>query len=325
MQGNAEAIVRNNLSVLNLGDDVNKVSGIIENITRLIHGYTEETEGLNDSLYDLPRHTLAARDATKQLGDAADDAAEDIKDLTKSLFELFNINQSVAEAEEKYKEVIEDKSSSIYDQQDALENYMESIERAIESDKTSLDEKVKLIGKYGELSDIAVETGTTTREEVDKTTKAFAEKYGVTIPLAIQKLIDKEIEAYNTTKALREEIDKLKSKEITITTIFASVGSTSASIAQFKQSGGLVRNTGFATDLNIPLVKGEAVLPAAVVRAIKQSNGSFAGLDSQIGGGSVSNYFNISEMVVREEADIKRIAESLYSMQQVALRGAGIR
>jgi hypothetical protein len=89
------------------------------------------------------------------------------------------------------------------------------------------------------------------------------------------------------------------------------------------QSGGMIKNNTFATDLNIPLFKGEAVLPASVVQAIKQGSSSFAGLGGD--GGSVSNYFNISSLVVREEADVERIAKELYNMQTSTLRGMGIR
>lgn len=95
---------------------------------------------------------------------------------------------------------------------------------------------------------------------------------------------------------------------------FVSGGGTTS-----KQSGGSILGDTFASDLNIPLFKGEAVLPASVVRAIKQSQPSFAGLDAS-GGGSITNQFNISELVVREEADIDRIAEKLYTMQQTRAR-----
>jgi hypothetical protein len=78
-------------------------------------------------------------------------------------------------------------------------------------------------------------------------------------------------------------------------------------------------------DLDIPVVRGEAILPASLTRAIKENRGSFAGLNVGNDGGSISNYFNISELVVREEADIERIAQQLYSLQQSALRGTGIR
>jgi len=41
------------------------------------------------------------------------------------------------------------------------------------------------------------------------------------------------------------------------------------------------------------------------------------------GGGEVNNYFQISQLIVREEADVQRIARELYTMQQMRLRGAG--
>ena len=43
------------------------------------------------------------------------------------------------------------------------------------------------------------------------------------------------------------------------------------------------------------------------------------------GRGSVSNTFNIDQMVVREEADIYKVASELYSMQKTELAGSGIR
>lgn len=42
------------------------------------------------------------------------------------------------------------------------------------------------------------------------------------------------------------------------------------------------------------------------------------------GGKSVTNHFSIAELVVREEADVKKIAKSLYDMQKSASRGRGV-
>jgi hypothetical protein len=42
-------------------------------------------------------------------------------------------------------------------------------------------------------------------------------------------------------------------------------------------------------------------------------------------GGNVVNHFNVSELVVREEADIERIAQRLYDMQQRNKRQGGRR
>lgn len=91
-----------------------------------------------------------------------------------------------------------------------------------------------------------------------------------------------------------------------------------------KQSGGMIFGNQFASDLNIPLVKGEAVLPAPVVQAIKEGRGSFAGVDAS-SSDSIMNNFYISELVVREEADVHRIAEKLHDMQSREQRGGGYR
>jgi len=40
---------------------------------------------------------------------------------------------------------------------------------------------------------------------------------------------------------------------------------------------------------------------------------------------SIVNNFNISELIVREDADIVRIAEELKDMQDIKYRGAGIK
>jgi len=42
-------------------------------------------------------------------------------------------------------------------------------------------------------------------------------------------------------------------------------------------------------------------------------------------GGSITNNFNIDELVVREEADVNKIAGQLYDMQQTKSLGAGVR
>ncbi len=91
-----------------------------------------------------------------------------------------------------------------------------------------------------------------------------------------------------------------------------------------RQLGGMILGNQFATDLNIPLVKGEAVLPASLVKAIKEGQGSFAGVDGTTGN-TVTNNFNIAELVVREEADVQKIGKELHEMQLREQRGGGFR
>lgn len=133
----------------------------------------------------------------------------------------------------------------------------------------------------------------------------------------------------NASSAARDLANSIhaipSSKTITIQTIYESITrGIQNPMGAGRQSGGLIGSSQFASDLNIPLFKGEAVLPAALVRAIKENRGSFAGINTQ-GGGNVQNYFNVSELVVREEADIYKIAQELYSLQVSSLRGVGIR
>lgn len=132
-----------------------------------------------------------------------------------------------------------------------------------------------------------------------------------------------------TTKAFTESLNNIP-REITTTinTIYTSEYLTSGVNPQapllHKQSGGISRFDSYIPDLEMFTKKGEGIIPAYVMRAIKENRGSFAGLDTK-GGSSVANYFNISSLVVREEADVEKIAQDLYNMQLSSLRGAGIR
>lgn len=123
--------------------------------------------------------------------------------------------------------------------------------------------------------------------------------------------------------------DSLKNipKEITTTIKTDYVSSYAYGASQGRamtQSGGLQSRDVFSSDLNIPLFKGEAVIPADLVRAIKENRGSFAGVSANRSS-SVENNFYISSLVVREEADVEKIAQDLFSMQKVSLAGVGIR
>ena len=84
------------------------------------------------------------------------------------------------------------------------------------------------------------------------------------------------------------------------------------------QSGGILGMDEYIPDLGLWGRKGEAWIPSDLVRAIKENRASFAGLGA--GGGSITNEFNISQLVVREEADVGRIAKELYNMQQTRSR-----
>ena len=113
----------------------------------------------------------------------------------------------------------------------------------------------------------------------------------------------------------------------TITTIHRTItaGTVGAAISQ-RQVGGSIRKTEFARDLNIPIFEGEAVLPAPVVRAIKENRGSFAGINMSRTGGATINV-NVTGNYISEDRDEEELAERIGKViitkldQQGALTG----
>ena len=71
----------------------------------------------------------------------------------------------------------------------------------------------------------------------------------------------------------------------------------------------------------------EAVLPLENKRNMKPYAQAVASLmDDMNSGGSqsITNNFNVSQLVVREEADVKRISEELYRLQKRENRKRGV-
>ncbi|MDD5013721.1 MAG: phage tail tape measure protein [Atribacterota bacterium] len=86
-----------------------------------------------------------------------------------------------------------------------------------------------------------------------------------------------------------------------------------------KQVGGVVHGDMFANDLGIPLVKDEAIIPAPIVRAIKENRGSFAGIGDS--NNAVNLTINMNNAVIREEKDINKFADAVmqraYELTQI--------
>ena len=211
----------------------------------------------------------------------------------------------------------------------SMDGYMESSRWATDATNT-LKEAVG--GLANDTDTAAIKTDDLVKKlDLLSPSEVLAEDKTGQLKKVLKQMADVTLESVGQAIALKRAIDALESKTITITTMYLSreayysgKDNTGKVLKGAQQSGGLIKNDTFSTDLNIPLVKGEAVIPAYLVNAIKQGRSSFASLDTG-GGGSVQNYFNISGLVVREEADVERIAKDLYNLQTSALRGAGIR
>ena len=70
---------------------------------------------------------------------------------------------------------------------------------------------------------------------------------------------------------------------------------------------------------NITAPEGNITLPGGLHNATAGVGGS-----ATPAGASITNTFNISQLVVREEADVDRVADALYRKQQKTGRQAGI-
>ena len=286
---------------------------------------TESTKTLSREMFEMKNAGRAFVESMKGVEDEAEDATQAIDDLTASLFELFNINQSVDEAAKEYQETIKEYPNDIYKQQDALENYMQVLEDSIESEKTSVLEKSILIEKYKELGNAAVENGQIQRDEFEEVVtdmkKNVDSVYIPTLSTAVQM-----------TGNLKKSIDELEDKEITITTNFQYKGQPwqetgGAQRQAGKQTGGEVVNTGIIPDLDVIGIKGEWLLNKQLVNAIKTSRTDSMGITAGGGktGGDVYLNVTIPGMVIREDADIKKLTQSFYDEIKIKSLGAGIK
>ena len=75
--------------------------------------------------------------------------------------------------------------------------------------------------------------------------------------------------------------------------------------------------TGFTAQATISQIA--AAVPADLSTRGADAQGAGAGGDT-----TVTNHFHIGEMVVREEADVKKIAKELYNMQKTKSRSKGV-
>jgi hypothetical protein len=128
--------------------------------------------------------------------------------------------------------------------------------------------------------------------------------------------------------SLKNHIDSLQSKEITVTTNYVTVEQRKfiGNVSGIRQSGGIANMSHFAEDLNIPIFKGEAVLPAPLVKAIKEGRGSFAGLSSEASSKASNININFNQpFYLSNEVDIDTLTSEMANQVKVKLAGVGIK
>ncbi|MGD9276363.1 MAG: hypothetical protein PVJ67_04270 [Candidatus Pacearchaeota archaeon] len=267
---------------------------------------TEAVDDLRSAFNDLMDTLFDAIDATNNLQESEiglREAKEEVNKLLKEGKEgTDEYIKSENELDDAYKDTLED----LYQVYTSLLTTNEEKENAKKRAMELAEEYVNL-GRIGadQFAQLAMKFGFSADEIMDK-----ARVMGIKLDDAFRaRTITARLEAPGLSAKVSSIISQLDRIPRSITTGW----STGTSL---EQSGGLMKANTFSSDLNIPLYKGEAVLPAGLVRAIKEGRGSFAGVEGK-GGTGIINNFNISELIVREEADLKRIADQLYDMQQV--------
>jgi gas vesicle protein len=127
----------------------------------------------------------------------------------------------------------------------------------------------------------------------------------------------------NAFANMKIEIPKPKLPHVSVTTKYKSVGDISVPYPDFNlnwyKTGGIftrpsVIGVGEAgSEAVIPINKLDGIIARALQEALKGT-----------GSPGVNNIFNIAEMIVREEADIKKVARELYNLQNSRGRGLGM-
>ena len=299
------------------------IDGLVK-INQEAKNYIETSHPFIIASYQAAGSQKELAEETEETAEAIEEQTEAIDNLLKSLFKLYNLNQSVIEqtwdyedAQKNLNEMIESGTASqreieeaTFGVQDAREDLIDAIWREYEADGTSLMRKRELKDVYETLAEEAVLSGEMSETAAKEMAKQF-DVSGGDIVTMFGKIITKANET-------NEAIQGIEDKDVTVTVNYQTMGRMPAMFGGgLTQSGGTIKDNMYSSDLNIPLFKGEAVLPAPVVRAIKEDRGSFAGLDAS-GGGSIT--ININNPIVREEQDIHKIteaiAEELYDIQE---------
>ncbi len=163
-------------------------------------------------------------------------------------------------------------------------------------------------------------------EIIEKSQSSAANSVNTTITPAITSAADA---ALGYGAALNNIPKEVTTHLYQYTHIIQSIQSAVAGVVNAVKStpatGGFSRSLRFASDLQIPILEGEAVLPASVTKAIKESRGSFSGLDMGKNSAPKIN-ITVTGNNISNEADENRLADKVgrVIMNNLRLQGAQI-
>ena len=185
-------------------------------------------------------------------------------------------------------------SAEIKNPFDSTKKNMEDLEGTIANTESWWDRlKNSLLGDVANMDKAWADYNNTVESNAKRSTSNAQDSYN-----SMESSVSGNMDAIATSAATAQgAINAMHGVNIesthTITTHYKTIGSGGYKGQQLanmgRQRGGVVSSDTFAGDLGVPLIKGEAVLPAPVVRAIKENRGSFAGVNMNTNNNQRSN------------------------------------
>jgi len=277
---------------------------------------------------------------------------------------LEEAQKAVIEATKEHGESSKEAEQAVNDYEDELQNNIIILHELYTEEGISIERKKELKQKLFELLQQAKETSGISQEQFIAMATQFrlssdeiidmAQDMGYELDEATKKRIA-EIDA-DTSKADKkiEEVNKklnnLDGKKATtyIDTIYKTFGEKRT--AEMKPAtGGIITASGLKmagggligydtpmikaasgytipqTGREVPIIahEGEVILNTSQQKNLAEAIWGVA--NGKGGNQSINNNFNIAELIVREEADIDKIAYKLYDLQQTKRMGIGVR
>jgi methyl-accepting chemotaxis protein len=304
-------------------------------------GYTR------DEAISLARGEVEVLEQIEEAADNTTDATEDLteatEDLIESIFKLYNLTQSVTEANWKYEDALKDynetmknseatdreKQEALYGVQDRLEDLLGAIQREYIEEGTSIERKKELQQEMANVGTAAVEMGLLSEQAfVD-----MAYQFGLSGQDIIDMAEDVGIELDEATKERIVEVDVDYSK---VGPAVAQIGKSLSRIPHKITTEVVVYGPGMPSQpsakVSVPggqhglevIREGQVMVGERGPELLELNKGAkVIPLEKRGTEMSITNIFEIAELVVREKADTKLIAEELQDMQEKKMRGLG--
>lgn len=207
----------------------------------------EATENYNKILAESPDNVMAVTEAHVALTNAQAAEAEAATNATATT--------------KTYTASTEEQEKALFKAQDALEGLQLKLEESIVAGDLSTESTYKMQRAFMEAGDKAVALGVTTKTEF----LIMAENLGINtdkMSTGLANLSNSAENAGGKVKSLREFINSLQSKEVTITTNYVNTGSPDLrSFIDANRKAGIGRSGGYVTDDGIKRYAGGGITP----------------------------------------------------------------